>query len=47
MSASKTDRERDLILGRMLATPPDPRVGTVKKKTKKKRSRRTRSGSPD
>jgi hypothetical protein len=38
MSSPKTDQKRDLILGRMLATPPKPKGGSVRKKTKKKRA---------
>jgi hypothetical protein len=36
MTISKTDQKFDQILGRMLATPPTHKVGSVRKKTKKK-----------
>jgi hypothetical protein len=39
---SKADRERDQILGRMLATPPDPKASKKKTKRKNKRKKKGR-----
>ena len=40
------DVKRDGLLGRMLGTPPNPRVKAVKKKTKKRKAARPSAASP-